>query len=180
MNRMNLAIPLALVSATLALVVPPASTSRALPGGGSATFPGRYVLAMPYDDAVRRIEGAIDAVAAEMNPLVRPIARGRLRATNRAYREITVGDHRGQISVQYDDARYITRQDEWRTVDARGEQVRLLSQLQGSHLYQTFVGHDGRKLMVLTVDSHSLWLDVTAEGPNLPSAVRYRLPYRRL
>ncbi|MFK7990054.1 MAG: hypothetical protein AB8I08_28810 [Sandaracinaceae bacterium] len=56
----------------------------------------------------------------------------------------------------------------------------MLSQVQGPHLYQTFVGHDGTKLMVLTVDSHSLWLDVTAEGPDLPSAVRYRLPYRRL
>lgn len=178
MTRIHTALVL-LISAVLMLIVS-ASTSHAIPGGDRPHFPGRYELAMPHDEATTRIENAVGAVVANANLMVRAPARARLLATNRAYRTITVSDYRGQISVQYDDARYITERDAWRTVNARGEQVRLLSQLQGAHLYQTFIGHDGQKRMVLTVQGDSLYLDVTAEGDNLPSAVQYRLPYRRV
>lgn len=171
---------LALATAVvIALAVPPCG-GRALLGGTQASLLGSYRLATSPSAADARIERAIDAVVSDVNPLLQAATRGRLTATNRSYPNISIREAGAWVTVQYGQARYHTRLDRWHTVNARGEPVRLLTQLRRPHLYQTFRGHDGTKLMVLTAQARSLWLDVTASSPNLPRAVRYRLEYRRV
>lgn len=171
--------PWALAAAAALLVVLAPPTVRAL-GNNQGSLLGSYRLAGPQADADARIRRAIDAVVSDVTPLLQTPTRSRLTATNTSSLNLTIEESGEWVTIRYDHARYVTRVGTWHTVHARGEQVRLLTQVRRPHLYQTFVGHDGRKVITLTAQAQSLWMDVSASGSQLPRPVRYRLEYRRL
>lgn len=144
-------------------------------------FSGTFELAGSRQQAQARVNRAIDEAVANMSWFQRGFARTRLREKNpvRDMTRIEVGD--GNVTIEYGDATYTTPEGQWRTVTATGEQVRLLQQVVGDRIYQTFRTDDGEKLTVYSVsdDGRQLTLDITVSSPQLPVPLRYELDYRR-
>lgn len=142
---------------------------------------GTFELAGSRQQAQARVNRAIDEAVANMSWFQRGFARTRLREKNpvRDTTRIEVGG--GNVTIEYGDATYTTPEGQWRTVTATGEQVRLLQQVVGDRIYQTFRTDDGEKLTVYSVsdDGRQLTLDITVSSPQLPVPLRYELDYRR-
>jgi hypothetical protein len=161
--------------------------AAALPGAAQEdtaaepAFEGTFRLAMSQQAATQRIHAQIEEAVEQVNFIIRGLARSRLQSTNVPYRTIRRSRAGDRVTVRYDDITYTTTLDQRETVTRGSEQLPLLQQLRGRHLYQTFTGDDGNKRMVHTLseDGSSLWLDVTVTSSRLPEPLRYRLRYRR-
>ncbi|MCZ7599136.1 MAG: hypothetical protein M5U09_17555 [Gammaproteobacteria bacterium] len=142
---------------------------------------GSFELAGSRQEAQARVNRAIDEAVANMSWFRRGFARTRLREKNPIRDTVRIDVGGGDVTIEYGDATYTTPEGQWRTVTATGEQVRLLQQVVGDRIYQTFRTEDGEKLTVYSVsdDGSRLTLDITVSSPQLPQPLRYDLDYRR-
>jgi hypothetical protein len=143
---------------------------------------GRFAY-VPERSAV--ISQAVDVVVAEMNVLVRPIARSRLNTTNFPYQSITFAMMNGKASITTDKRRPIVASVDgnpvkWMRED--GEVMEVSLQWQGSALQETIAADDGRRVNVFEVspDGRELRMRVTVSSHRLPKPLAYTLVYRRL
>ncbi len=155
--------------------------SQAGPQSAEERLSGTFELVGSSAQARARVDRAIDETVSHVSGFKRPFASGRLREKNPVRDHVRTEVANGNVTIEYGDASYTTRDGQWQTVTATGEQVQLLQQVVGDRIYQTFRAEDGEKVTVYSVseDGNSLRLDVTLTSPQLPEPLRYQLEYRR-
>lgn len=127
---------------------------------------------------------AIERGIRDMSFITKPIARRRLRNTNRPYRTITLLLSESEISTTYDGRAPIRSPADgtavrWRRED--GEMLDVSTSLRDGALTQTFTAEDGSRenAFILSPDGTGLTLQVTLRSERLPAPITYRLLYRR-
>ena len=140
---------------------------------------GTWTLDRAASDDVNK---AIDAVVKKMNAITRPIARGRLRKTNPAYERITLefSDVSARITAGPGNPVVLPASGaavRWKRSD--GETFTVSGRMGNGAYVETFDARDGRRVNRFSAAGGKLVMDVTVTSPRLPSALRYRLVYRR-
>ncbi|MGH8493968.1 MAG: hypothetical protein ACRERR_12830 [Moraxellaceae bacterium] len=142
---------------------------------------GRYVY-VPERSA--SIEQAVENTVADLNFILRPIARSRLNKTNQPYQSITLATSAEKLSITTDKrAAIITpangRAIKWKRED--GEVLDVSMQWQGKALQETFAADDGKRvnLFELSPDGGELRMLVTVSSKRLPKPLVYTLVYQR-
>jgi hypothetical protein len=149
----------------------------AMPAAAQAPL-GTWTLASAPD-----IPGAIDAAVKDMNFVIRPIARGRLRKTNPSYQRVSLARNGGEFVFQYEqrapqhmpaDGAAVP----WKRED--GEVFRISARQDGEDLVQRFQAEDGERTNVFHVDpaTRTLRLTVTVASGKLPRPLTYTLSYK--
>lgn len=141
-----------------------------------------YYLLVPGRGAP--VEQAVDKVVAEMNPVVRQIARSRLSKTNQPYRHITLAATPATISIATDRHAPIEAPADGTPVNWRRDDNELLKvsmQWKGRTLQEVFAAEDGKRVNVfeLSPDGRELKLMVTVTSDRLPKPLSYTLVYQR-
>jgi hypothetical protein len=143
---------------------------------------GTYTLDGAASDNVNQV---IDAAVGQLNFLIRPIARGRLKKLNPVYNQVAIASSPNELSVKADS------QPALRTpatgtpvawVGPDGQKANVSMQLTGGHLVQTFRSADGRRVndYTLSPDGRTLNVQVTETSPRLSQAIKYKLVYKRV
>jgi hypothetical protein len=148
----------------------------------SSPFQGTFTAASDAD--APRIDQAIEKAVAPMNFVTRPIARGRLKKTNPAYRVIRIEQQPTHIAIQFDDRKPVQMPADghavkWTRED--GEVFDVSATTQAGVLTQTFKAEDGERVnrFSLSPDGSTMTLEVTITSPRLPDPVKYSLTYNR-
>ncbi|WP_243287218.1 hypothetical protein [Geothrix terrae] len=130
------------------------------------------------------IAAAIDATVKDMNFIKRPIARGRLKKLNPAYRKVTITITDKGVAVKLDDRAPILmpaggKAAPWTRED--GEKFMVAAQVGKDQLVQTFKNEDGERtnLFKLSPDGKSLTLTATVKSPQLPKPLTYSIHFGR-
>lgn len=142
---------------------------------------GRYVY-MPERSA--SVEQAVEKTVAEVNFMLRPVARSRLNKTNQPYQNITLGLSAGEASITTDKRAPIVapingNAIKWKRED--GEVMDVSMQWQGKALKETFAAKDGKRvnLFEMSPDGSELHMLVTVSSKSLPKPLVYKLVYQR-
>jgi hypothetical protein len=146
-----------------------------------ARMSGTFALGLPREEAVQRVNHAIDQVVAQMSYFRRSFAMRRLRDRNPIRDEVRTEVSPGFVTVVYGQERHRTPIGQWTNVTAAGEPAELRHELVGDRIVQTFRTNEGQKQteFVFSPDGRMVRLDITVESPQLPVPLRYSLPYRR-
>lgn len=162
-------------------VAPPEAARPSGAASAEERLSGSFEIAGSHEQAEARVHRAIDEAVEHVSWVKRGFARARLREKNPVRDSLTIEVSGGQVTIAYGDDRYSTRDGQWQNVTALGEPVRLLQQVVGARIYQTFRTEEGEKVTVYTPseDGRQMRLDVTITSPQLPEPVRYELTYRR-
>ncbi len=130
------------------------------------------------------IETAIRAATDDMNFIVGPIARGRLRKTNYPYETIQISATPQTVTIVTDGrAPIVTSASgspiEWQRED--GETFDVSTRFIGGSLEQTFQAEDGTRANRYTLDAegNTLTMMVTVSSPKLEAPMVYSLVYQR-
>jgi hypothetical protein len=126
-------------------------------------------------------DAAIDAVVAEMNVLVRAIARGRLKATNPIAPSVSLSSDGDAITVVLGTRSYRAPRD-GRAVKVKGisgDEVELRYRVTKDRLEQRFAGEDGGRVNTFALDGDALVMRVRVFSPKLPKDLSYKLTYAR-
>lgn len=142
---------------------------------------GHYVY-VPERSA--KVTEAVDKTVAEVNFVLRPIARSRLNKTNQPYQHITFEVAPDKLSITTDKrAPIVTPADgrpvKWKRED--GEIMNVSMQWKDHALQETFAAEDGRRvnLFELSPDGRELKMLVTVSSKRLPKPLVYALVYER-
>ena len=147
---------------------------------GEESLAGTWTLDRSASDDVNK---AIDGVVRKMNVITRPIARGRLRKTNPAYERITLAFTAESARITAGPGHPVVLPASgaavrWKRSD--GEVFTVSGRLQNGTFVETFDAKDGRRINRFSSGAGAkLLMDVTVTSPRLPTALRYRLVYRR-
>jgi len=166
------AIPLAPVAGSPAAFTADAALEGAEPGG----LVGEY----RYHSGKESVRTAIDAVVAEMNVLVRRIARRRLVAANAVPKRIAIRQDGDVVTVEIDGRGYSAPLGGGgrKVRDPNGEASTMRLAMQGDALYQTFHADQGDRINVFSArKSGGVTMSVRITSPKLPSDVRYQLVF---
>jgi hypothetical protein len=130
------------------------------------------------------VEAAIEAATAEMNPLIRGIARKRLIEANKIIASLSFSLGGDPLVATYVDGRVIEAPrsgDPIRWVDQFGEKIKVSHHLDGDGLIQKMSGSKGKRRNVyrFSDEDKSMTLSVTIESGVLPEPVRYKVRYER-
>ena len=147
-----------------------------------ASLNGTYTLDEADSD---NISAVIDGAVGKLNFLTRPIARGRLKKINPAYRQVIIASSSNELSVAVDNQPALRTPANGTSVvwaDPDGGKVNVSMQLAGGHLEQIFKSADGRRVndYTLSSDGRMLIMQVTETSPRLSQAIRYKQVYRRV
>lgn len=142
---------------------------------------GRYVYVPERSSSV---EQAVEKTVAEVNFVLRPIARSRLKKTNQPYQSITLSASADKLSITTDKRSPIVTPAsgtpiKWTRED--GEVLDVSMQWKGSALQETFAAEDGKRvnLFELSADGGELKMLVTVSSKRLPKPLVYTLVYQR-
>lgn len=132
----------------------------------------------------RAQQAAIEALADEMNFLIRGYVRRKLEETNPIPTTLRYAVVPGGLSVEIPGIPVIVAPTDGSRVvwkDQFGERVRLQQNLSGRRLTQNFRGEQGSRTIVhrLSPDGQRLTFSVEIRSRHLPWPLRYRLSYRR-
>lgn len=125
---------------------------------------------------------AIDEVVAEMNPLARAIARGRLQEANRVPERIEIGRTEDIVAIQFDDRRYEAPLDgsAVEVVGVTGDTLTYRLSVRPERLRQSFVGDKGGRENTIGLHGEKgMTLRVRVTSDSLPKPLVYRLSYER-
>jgi hypothetical protein len=142
---------------------------------------GTYTLDEDESDNISAvIEGAVE----KMNFLTRPIAQGRLKKLNPAYRQVTIASSLTDLSIAVDDEPVLRTPANGTSVvwvGPDGGKVNVSMRVAGGHLVQTFKSADGGRVndYTLNPDGRTLIMEVTETSRRLSEAIRYKQVYRR-
>lgn len=130
------------------------------------------------------IAAAIEVTVKDMNFIKRPIARGRLKKLNPAYRKVTITITDKGVAVKLDDRAPILmpaggKAAPWTRED--GEKFMVAAQVSKDQLIQTFKNEDGERTNVfrLSPDGRALTLTATVKSPQLPKPLTYSIHFGR-
>lgn len=142
---------------------------------------GRYVYVPERSSSV---EQAVEKTVAEVNFVLRPIARSRLKKTNQPYQSITLATASDKLSITTDKRAPIVtpangKPIKWKRED--GEMLDVSMKWQGKALQETFAAEDGKRVNVfeLSPDGGELKMLVTVSSKRLPKPLVYTLVYQR-
>lgn len=143
---------------------------------------GTFTLIPEQSDDVNQ---AIQSTVAQLNFLIRPIARGRLTKTNKPYQKVILGLTENEISIVTDLRAPIRTKPEgtpikWTRED--GEIFDVSTVWDGTTLKQTFAAEDGQRVNEYRAneDGQGMTLQVTVSSSKLKEPLRYRLAYKRV
>lgn len=127
---------------------------------------------------------AIDASVAEMNFLIRGLAKSRLLKTNKPSKQITIHFSGPQVTVQYDDRPPLTTPTNGVPIQWNPENnasIEVTTEVAQGALNQTFKTSEGQRAnhYVLSKDNKTLYLNVLISSPWLKSPIQYQLSYKR-
>jgi cytochrome P450 len=130
------------------------------------------------------VENAIDVAIADMNGLIRGVARRRLLEANAIIGELGFSLGGDPLRASNVDGRIIESPAsgaavDW--VDQFGDTVKVSQRWSGDELVQRIFNDDGSRTNVyrFAEDGQSMTMSVTIEASRLPEAIRYRLDYRK-
>lgn len=142
---------------------------------------GRYVYVPERSSSV---DQAVEKTVAEVNFVLRPIARSRLKKTNQPYQSITLTASADKLSITTDKRDPIVTPAngtpiKWKRED--GELLDVSMKWQGKALQETFSAEDGKRvnLFELSPDGGELKMLVTVSSKRLPKPLVYTLVYQR-
>ena len=134
------------------------------------------------DAELEGIEQAILEATEEMNVILRPIARSRLRSENRVAESIKIRADASRITVEFSSWDSITTPADGTEASGTysGREVRVTQRIDGDTLVQRLIESGVRtNALVLGKDGKTMTLQVRIAAGLLTVDVRYSLPYRR-
>jgi hypothetical protein len=146
---------------------------------GQAGLWGSYTVDTERSDDVQRV---INAATVDMNFIVRPIARKRLRNANPPSKSVSIKSLGDSIEVVVNGNVILRSKPDGRPMDWRydGDDYEVETLLSDSVLTQTFVGDDGRRVNHYRLQPDgTLLLEVLLTSPQLRRPVEYRVVYVR-
>jgi hypothetical protein len=155
--------------------VPTAAAPEAL-----RPVPGRY--AFSGGDAERQaLHDRIEAVVAEMAPVLRGVARRRLVQGNPIPDALTIEVTGDAVTIAFDERRYtaILGAPAVAVVGVDGKRAELTHRIEGSRLTQRFDAPRGERWNLFRVRGDRLRLTVIIESESLPADLVYELTFTR-
>ena len=143
-------------------------------------FPGRY--AFSGGDAQRRaLQNAIEAVVAEMSPVLRRMARRRLVQGNPIPDAIAIDVSGETVTIAFDDRRYtaVLGARAVSVVGIDGNRAELTHRVEGTRLTERFDVARGERWNLFHVRNDKLRLTVIIESESLPADLVYELTFTR-
>jgi hypothetical protein len=129
------------------------------------------------------IKVAIEEGAAQVNFLVRPIARSRLKKTNPNVTRVAISRSGDDITIQLGTSKPSTARPGGPTVkwSRDDEEFDLVLNWEGTTLGQSFAAPDGKRInrYTLSADGKTLSVDVTVISDRLKNPVKYSLVFTR-
>lgn len=178
---------IAVVAAVLALAA--AAVPQHAEAQQNSQLRGTWVLDTGRSDDVN---ARINQAVARMNFVTRPIARGRLRATNTAYPRLVMSFDAQNVRVEMQDRPtavspangqpVLWNRTNGQTCTRVSEDcVQLTSEWENGRLVQAFRPEDGERRNVYSVsaDGSTMTMAVTITSPRLPRPLTYNLVYNR-
>jgi hypothetical protein len=130
------------------------------------------------------IKAAIDKGTADMNFLIRGIARDRIAETNPAYKQVEISRDESTVSVQFDKGNPIKvpldgSVGHWTSEDGTKDDV--TAKLSDAKLVLLFKGGGGQRVDTfdLAPDGKTLQLHIKITASRMPAPVAYKLVYQR-
>jgi hypothetical protein len=144
----------------------------------------KYKATKTHDANSRIIKKGIEGAIEDMSFITRPIARGRLEKSNKAFKTITVKLTGKKIMVRNDGRKPVTSPSngskvKWTRED--GETFNVSQKVSDTKIVQIFYAEDGKKTLVydFSDDFSKLKLSVTLESPKLSGPLKYTLAYAK-
>jgi hypothetical protein len=180
----------ALLGASL-LVVAGLGGWASLSGGGAEASAAEAAGALEQrhrytggDEGRAAVERAIDDATADMNGLIRGVARRKLRDANPIIEDIGFSLGGDPLVASYVGGRLIETPAsgaavDW--VDPFGDTVKVSQRWSNGELVQHMFNDKGSRTNVyrFAEDGQRMTMSVTIESPSLPKPIRYRLEYRK-
>lgn len=142
---------------------------------------GRYTLDEPISRVQTRIERAIERSIADMNALIRGIARGRIADYTPVVRNLRIAVHGDLIAVSLDGRTLRSNADGSRRdiTMPTGDEGQITCRLQETRLTQSFLFDQGTRRHVFTLrPDGKLVLQVSMGSEQLPAPVSYSMRFR--
>ena len=159
---------------------PPTATELAAATEDVKAFAGEFTFSGGEAEREAMRQAVEDAVA-EMNPLIRGIARDRLLASNAIPDAAKVHPEGDVVTIGFDDREYTASLGAGpiEVVGSSGDPLKLTHRLTGGKLVQDFVGDKGGRTNTLGVGGETLTVDVRVHSTKLPKDVTYRMTFTR-
>lgn len=130
------------------------------------------------------IEEAVDEATADMNVLIRGIARKRLLDANAVIEQFAFALDGDPLVASYAGGRIIAAPRSGKRIpwtDQYGERIQVSHDYANGKLVQKMVGSKGRRTNIyrFSDDEQTMRMSVEIVADQLPAPVRYRLKYRR-
>jgi hypothetical protein len=133
------------------------------------------------------LEAVINATADKVNFVIRGLATGRMRDTNKPYHRIVITQGRGATTTVETDTRGAVTAPaggepvKWTRADKQVYDVTMTWRTE-RRLEESFTNAEGKRVNVyeLRPDRQSMDMRVTVTSPRLPVPLVYRLGYRRV
>ena len=131
-----------------------------------------------------KIEKGIEKAIDDMNFITRPIARGKLKKANIAFKTIQIKFTGEKVSIQQGARTTIAAPVDggkvsWTRED--GDKFKVSQKVSETKITQVFQGENGKKTLVYKFNKEftEMWVSVRVDSPKLPEPVRYTLKYKR-
>lgn len=126
---------------------------------------------------------AIEAATDDMNFIVRPIARSRLKDTQYAYKKLTISISGGKVSISRDGAKPIVTTNGGSVMWTREDdsKFKVTQKLSGNKLTQSYVAEEGSRYntFILNKSGEVMTMRVKVVSPKLPQPLKYSLTYKK-
>ena len=145
----------------------------------------RYVGTWTFVGGKAEIEGrdqAVEDTVAELNALIRGIARDKLIKASPVFQTLEVSRDGGALSIKFDDKEIIAGLDGGRTktTGSDGGTLNYHLELDDKHLYQVFKGEKGGKKNTFTLKGEKkVRVKFKITSKRLPKPVVYTLTYKK-
>jgi hypothetical protein len=156
----------------------PATAAGAVADADADRFVGDY----RYAGGKKNLADAIEDLVAELNIVVRNMARDRLTETNPAFAKVSIARDGDQMSFTYDGRKGVCKLDgtvtEVEAIDGSTLQCRL--SLKGDTLVQDLRGTRGGRVNTFSIrDSGKLRMKVRIHSKLMPKDMHYTLTFSR-
>ena len=147
---------------------------------GLQPFSGTYAFSGGESER-QALREAVDAAVAEMNPLVRGIARDRLLESNKIAQTVAIAADGDAVTVSFDERAYtaVLGASAVEVTGVTGDTLQLTHRLSGKRLIQMFDGKRGSRRNVIGVRGKQLRISVTVRSDSLPNDLEYQLTFAR-